>query len=296
MLNIVSVTTTSIELGLLYTPLVIGVFLTFRILNFPDLTAEGSFVTGAAVTAIAISGGVPGILAIFIGAMAGFVGGGLTAFLHIFLGVGKILSGILSLSMLYTINLRLMHGPNISLINQPNIIGLFKTPMNHFNLIFLLIIFVTLSKFAIDWFLQTELGLRLRATGDNELTAQSFAINTKFTKFIGMGLSNAFIGMAGGLIAQYQGFSDISMGTGVVILGLASLIMSEVLISNGKITIATFAIVIGAILYQLIVNFALQLGLLGTDIKLVTALIVVISLFVGSNKKYSFYGKKLFNN
>ena len=207
----------SVELGLLYALVVLGVFLTFRILNFPDLTVDGSFVTGAAATAIAIQTGVPGLVAILAGFLAGFLAGSLTAFLHIRLGIWKILAGILSLSMLYTINLRLMDGPNLSLLNQENIISLLKTPINHIYTIIFLLVIVLVAKFFVDWFLQTEFGLRLRATGDNESTAQSFAINTKITKFFGVGLSNGLVGVAGGLVAQYQGFADVNMGIGVII-------------------------------------------------------------------------------
>lgn len=282
---------TSIELGLLYALVVLGVFLTFRILNFPDLTVDGSFVIGAATTAIAIQAGVPGIIAILAGLLAGFLAGSLTAFLHICLGIGKILAGILSLSMLYTVNLRLMDGPNLSLLNQENIISLLKTPINHIYTIIFLLVVVLSAKFFVDWFLQTEFGLRLRATGDNESTAQSFAINTKITKFFGVGLSNGLVGIAGGLVAQYQGFADVNMGIGTIILGLAALMLGEALISGGKIGKITTSLIIGAILYQLIINFALRLGLAGTDLRFVAALIVVLALVIGSNKKYLTCGK-----
>jgi len=287
---------TSVELGLLYAIVVLGVFLTFRILNFPDLTVDSSFVLGAAVTTILIRNGMPGILSIFVGFMAGFLGGSLTAILHTRLGIGKILSGILSMSILYTINLRLMNGPNVSLLNQPRIIEIFKIPTNHFYLTLFLIIVVLTIKFFIDWFLQTEFGLWLRATGNNEITSQSFSINTKLTKFVGIGISNGLVGLAGGLITQYQGFSDINMGVGTVILSLAALMLGEALTSKNKIPILTFVIVVGSILYQLIVNIALQLGLAGSDLKLITALIVIISLLIGGKNKYQFYEKKLFNN
>lgn len=281
---------TSVELGLVYALVVLGVFLTFRILNFPDLTVDGSFVTGAAVTAIAIQAGTPGLIAILAGLLAGFLAGSLTAFLHIRLGIGKILAGILSLSMLYTINLRLMGGPNISLLWQENIIGWLKTPLNDIYAIIFLLVIVVLAKVLVDWFLQTEIGLRLRATGDNESTAQSFAINTKTTKFIGIALSNGLVGLSGGLIAQYQGFADISMGVGIIILGFAALMLGEALTSSNKIPVITTVIILGAILFQIIINVALRLGLSGTDLKFVTALIVVVALVVGS-KSYLSYGK-----
>lgn len=288
---------TSIELGLLYAPVVLGVFLTFRILNFPDLTVDGSFVTGAAAAAIAVSYGLPGIAALGIGFIAGMLGGCLTAFLHTRLHIGKILSGILALSMLYTVSLRLMQGPNISLLNKTQTIGLFHAPMNHILIILFLLTIVFLIKLFIDWFLQTEFGLTLRATGDNESTAKSFSININRTKFIGIVLSNGFVGLAGGLLAQFQGFSDINMGGGTIILALAALMLGETIIFNSKISTATFAIILGAIFYELIINFALQLGLPGTDLKFITAMIVIIALLVSNGNKYfSKNEKKLFDN
>ncbi len=282
---------TSVELGLLYALVVLGVFLTFKVLSFPDLTVDGSFVTGAALTALAMQAGIPGLPAILFGFVGGFVAGSLTAFLHIQLGIGKILAGILSLSMLFTINLRLMHGPNISLLSEGNIIPLLKSPTNHVYTIVFLVVLVLLVKICIDWFLQTEFGLCLLATGDNEMTAQTFAINTKVTKFFGVALSNGLVGMAGGLVAQYQGFVDISMGIGTIILGLAALMLGEALIASRKIPMVTISLIVGAILYQLIINFALQLGLAGTDLKFIAALIVVVALVVGNNKNYLAYGK-----
>lgn len=281
---------TSIELGLLYSLVALGVYLTFRILRFPDLTIDGSFVTGAAATAVAIHGGVPGVLAMFIGFLAGFLAGSLTAFLHTRLGISKILSGILSLSMLYTVNLRIMSGPNISLLNERNIIGWLKTPLNDIFVICFFSTVILAVKFFIDWFLQTEIGLRLRATGDNEVTAQSFAINTNTTKFIGIALSNGFAGLSGGLIAQYQGFADVGMGIGIIILGFAALMLGEIFTSSQKIPIITMTIIVGAILYQLIINIALRLGLPGSDLKFITAFIVLIALIV-SREKYLVYGR-----
>jgi len=285
MLNILY---TSVELGLLYIPAVFGVYLTFRILNFPDLTIDGSFVTGAAATAIAVKYGVPGVLALGLGFLAGLLAGGLTGFLHTRLGIGKILSGILSLSMLYTINLRLMRGPNISLLNEPQTIGLFKSPMNHIFVIFFLLIIILLFKFFIDWFLQTEFGLLFRATGDNESTAKSLSININKTKSVGIALSNAFVGFAGGLLSQFQGFSDISMGTGTVVLVLAALMLGETIVFKRKLSMVTTGLIIGSVLYQLFINLALWLGLAGTDLKFITAMIVTIALITSNNKKIFF--------
>lgn len=272
---------TALELGLLYAPAVLGVYLTFRILQFPDLTVDASLVTGAAATTLAIYQGVPGIYAIGAGILAGFLAGCLTAFLHIVFKIDKILSGILSLGMLYTINLRLMDGPNLSLLNQDGIIQVLTAPLNHLYAGAFFFVLVLLAKLFIDWFLETEFGLSLRATGENESTARSFGINPNVAKFVGLGVSNGLVGLSGALLAQYQGFVDINMGVGFIILGLAALMLGEALFERRKIFMATFAVIVGAILYELIINTALYLGLPGTDLKLVAALIVVLALAAG---------------
>lgn len=277
---------TSIELGLLYSVAVLGVFLTFRVLRFPDLTVDGSFVTGAAVTGLAIQAGIPGLVAILFGLVAGFLAGSLTAFLHIKLGIEKILSSILSLGMLYTINLRLMDGPNLSLLNEPGVISVLQAPFNHLYVIGLLLVIALAAKFFFDWFLQTQFGLALRATGDNETTAKSFGVNPNVTKFVGLGVSNALVGLAGGLVAQYQGFADVNMGIGVIILALAALMIGEALFSQKKIFVITSAVVIGAILYEFIINIALYMGLAGTDLKFVAAFIVILALVAGGRQKH----------
>jgi putative tryptophan/tyrosine transport system permease protein len=286
----------SIELGLLYSLVVLGVFLTFRILNFPDLTVDGSFVTGAAVTALAITSGIPGLLALVFGFVAGLLAGCITAFLHTVFGISKILSSILTLSILYTVNLRLMDGPNLSLLNKDNIIPWFQFPLNHYTLLAFLIICALAAKFLVDWLLSTEIGLFIRATGDNEDTVRSFGTNPTFTKFIGVALSNGLVGLAGGLVSQYQGFVDINMGIGLIILGLAAFMISEALVSkNYKLSYITTAVILGSIIYQLVINISLRLGLAGTDLRLVTALIVVIFLALGS-KQNLFYGRTLLSN
>lgn len=293
----VSILFTSLESGLLYAPFILGVFLTFRILNFPDLTVDSSFVTGAASTAMALKLGIPGIPALIVGFFAGFLGGCLTAFLHTRLGISKILSGILSLSMLYTVNLHIMGGPNISLLNEVKVISFFHAPMNNAIVIIFLLLVITLVKLLIDWFLLSEFGLQLRATGDNEFTAKSLAVNTNTMKFIGISLSNGLVGLSGGLVSQFQGFADISMGTGTVVIALAALMLGETIIFNNKISTATYGIIVGSILYQLIINIALRFGLAGSDLKFIAAVIVIFALLISNNKNIvSTYGKKLFNN
>jgi putative ABC transport system permease protein len=285
---------TTVELGLLTALIVLGVFLTFRILNYPDLSVDGSFVTGAAAAALAIHAGIPGELALFFGLCAGAAAGMLTGFLHTVLKIEKILSGILALGILYTVNLRIMDGPNLSLLNQDSVMGIMQSPFNHALLIAVLFVITLVAKLLIDWFLTTGFGLHVRATGDNEATARSFGINPNVTKFVGVVLGSALTGFAGALFAQYMGFVDVNMGIGNIILGLAALMLGEAVFSSKKISMMTLAIIVGSILYQFIVNIALRLGLAGTDLKLVTALIVIIAIVLKDSDVYLSYGKRIF--
>ena len=278
---------TSLELGLFYSLAIFGVFITFRILSFPDLTVDGSFVTGAAIAALALKSGQPALVALVLGFIAGFAAGALTAWLHIKVGIGKILSGIVSLSMLYTINLRLMGRPNLSLLNQENILAWLKTPINDLLVILYLTIIVLVAKFFVDWFLKTEIGMFIRGTGDSEATVRSFGRSPNVAKFIGLSLSNAFVGLSGAFVGQYQGFVDINMGIGLIILGIAGYMVGEALMGRDTIGYLSAAVVIGSIVYQLIISISLRLGLPATDLKFITALIVVVALVArGTRKTY----------
>jgi putative ABC transport system permease protein len=276
---------TALEIGLIYAPVIIGVFLTFRVLDFPDLTIEGSFVTGAAVSAIAVSHGVNGLIALAIGFFAGFIAGGITAFLHTVLGISKILSGILTLSMLFSINLHIMNGPNVSLLNKSSLITVFKTPLNQLYVLCFLFAIVVFVKFAVEWFLKTEFGLALRATGYSEATAKTFGIDVNRTKRFGIMLSNGLAGLSGALLAQYQGFADISMGGGTLVLVLAALMLGEVIIINDKLSTALTALIAGSIMYQLVINIALWLGLNSQDLKFITAAIVILIIVLSNYRK-----------
>lgn len=279
--------TTSGELGLLYALVVYGVYLSFRVLDFPDLSVDGTFVTGAAAAALAIKSGVAGVPALLFGFVAGCLGGAITGFLHTKLGISKILSGILTLGMLYTINLRIMGAPNISLLNQNNTIPYLQSPINHITAIIFLATIVLVIKFALDWFLTTEFGLFLRATGQNETTVKSLGMNPNKTKFIGIVLANGLVGTSGALVAQYQGFVDINMGIGLIITGLAALFLGESLVNPQSTSRATWAIIIGIVIYTLIFTIALRVGLPPTDLKFMAALIVILAIVLGRSPKAS---------
>ncbi|QDB80485.1 ABC transporter permease [Georgenia sp. 311] len=270
----------AVELGLVYAVMALGVYLTFRILNFPDLTVDGSFTTGAATAAVLITAGTSPLLATLAGAAAGLAAGVVTGLLHTKGGINPLLAGILTQIGLYSINLRIMDGANVPLLRQDTLI----TPLRENGLLggaAAIAIFGALAilvKIALDWFLHTDTGLALQATGDNEAMIRSFGVNTDRTKIVGLALSNGLVGLCGALIAQYQGFADISMGIGLIIAGLASVILGQAVFGSRVIIVSTLAVVLGSVLYRVTIQIALQAGLDPNDMKLVSAVLVVIAL------------------
>ncbi|MFB0842139.1 ABC transporter permease [Paenibacillus oleatilyticus] len=263
--------TGSLELGMLYAIMALGVYLTFRILDFPDLTVDGSFTTGGAIAAVLISSGVSPALATLAAFGGGLVAGACTGLLHTKGKVNALLSGILMMIALYSINLRIMGKANIPLLGE-------DTLLTDVPLLVIMPIVVLVVKFALDWFLHTDLGLALRATGDNPRMIRSFGVNTDNTIIVGVSLSNGLVALSGALIAQYSAFAEITMGVGMIVIGLASVIIGEALFGAKTVFRATLAVLLGAIVYRLIVALALRVGLEPTDMKLMTALIVIVAL------------------
>jgi len=271
----------AVELGLIYAVMALGVYLTFRILNFPDLTVDGSFTTGAATAAVLITGGTSPALATLAGGAAGLVAGIITGLLHAKGGINPLLAGILTQIGLYSINLRIMDGANVPLLREDTLI----TPLRENGLLggaASIAIFGALAilvKVALDWFLHTDTGLALQATGDNEAMIRSFGVNTDRTKILGLALSNGLVGLCGAVIAQFQGFADISMGIGLIIAGLASVILGQAVFGSRVIVISTLAVVLGSVLYRVAIQLALQVPWLeANDMKLVSAVLVVLAL------------------
>lgn len=276
----VSIFTGVLEQGLLWGIMVLGVYLTFRILDFPDLTVDGSFTLGAAVAAhMIIIGNDPWLgtlLALFCGAAAGLV----TGFLHTQLRITPLLAGILTMIALYSINLRVMGKPMISLLRMDTIYTDVVSwgVTRQFCVVILGAVAVFLVLLFLYRFLETEIGLAIRATGDNEQMIRSLGVNTNTMKVVGLALSNAMIAFSGALVAQKQGFADIGMGIGMIIVGLASVIIGEVLIGNMTLLRALIAVVVGSVIYRLVIAVVLQLGLAPTDLKLFTAVLVALAL------------------
>ncbi len=277
---LVNMLTGSLEQGLAYALMALGVFLTFRVLNFPDLTVDGSFPLGAAVSARLIIAGTHPLLAMLTAIILGVMAGLLTGFLHTRLKIAGLLAGIITMTALYSINLRVMGRSNLPLLRQNSLLTIVQdlgfSRMAATLLSFFLI--VILIKILFDFFLHTELGLALRATGNNPRMITSLGVAPQKMIILGLGLANGLAALSGALVAQYQGFADIGMGIGMIIVGLASVIIGESIIRNKRIVWATKGVIIGSIVYRFLISSALRLGFSPTDLKLVTAILVIIPL------------------
>ncbi len=269
------------ELGLLYAVMALGVYITYRILDFPDLTVDGSFTTGGAVAAIMITNGYPSWIATIAVFAAGLTAGACTGLLHTKGKINGLLSGILMMIALYSINLRIMGKPNIGF---SKIETMFTTiSENAFTYMIVLIVAALLIKLMLDAFLHTDVGLALRATGDNSRMIRSLGANTDNTTIVGVSLSNGLVAVSGALIAQQSSFADINMGVGMIVIGLASVIIGEAIFGAKTVFRATLAVVLGAIVYRIVYALALRIDWLkATDMKLITALIVIFALVLPS--------------
>lgn len=263
-----------LEQGLVWGLVAVGVYLTFRVVNVPDLTVDGTLTLGAATAARLLVAGVNPFLATGAGALAGAVGGLATGLLHTRGKVQPLLAGILTMTALYSINLRVMGRANIALLRVKTLI---PTEGAYSKLLLFAGVGIGLVAL-VSLFLKTDLGLALRATGDNEQMVRTFAISSDNMKVMGLVLGNGLVGLGGALVAQYGGFADAQMGVGTVVVGLASVIIGEVVFGSKSVVRATAAALLGSVLYRGIVALALRAGFVASDLKLVTALLVVLAL------------------
>jgi len=286
-----SILSSGLEQGLLYCFMVLGVFITFRVLDFPDLTVDGSLPLGAAVAATLLVNGYSPWLATGAAIGAGICAGFATGGLHLVLKGGdsnstnygpKLLAGILTMTALYTVNLRVMGRSNTPLLGVDGVFekvgDWFSTTLSNWYLIIALVILAVFVKYLLDWFLHTEFGLCLQATGDNEQMIRSMGTNTTFTRIIGLGLANGLVAFTGALVAQQQGFADVGMGIGTIVAGLAGVIMGEVIFGIRNISWVLFSVIGGSIVYRLLIAGSLRLGIDPQDLKLLTAALVVAAL------------------
>lgn len=285
----------AIEIGLVFALVALGVYITFRVLDFPDLTVDGTLPLGAAVAAALIAAGVDPVLATLAAIVAGCLAGTVTAWLNIRFAILHLLAGILTMTALFSINLRVMGVPNIPLMNRPTVIDLFAwlnpliaaagLPGRPTLRVLALLIIVVVIAALLARFLKTEFGLAMRATGANPRMARAQGIRTDMHIYVGVALSNGLVALAGALFAQTAGFADVSIGTGTIIAGLAAVILGETIFHTKSIVVAVFSCLIGAIAYRLAIALALNAGWLGlraSDLNLVTAVLVGIALMLPS--------------
>ncbi len=282
----------AIEQGLIYGLVAIGVYLSLRTLDFPDLSIDGTFPLGAATCASLIVAGLNPIYATIAAVILGGMAGLITAWLSTHLRFINLLSGILVMTALYSVNFRIMGRPNIPLLGESTIFETFclplKVPFGAFWRIMPIFILVAILGFALSRFLKTDVGLALRATGNNARMARAQGINDKRMIGLGLCLSNAFVALGGAIFAQINGFADITMGVGTLVYGLAAVIVGEAIIPIKKISHAIIACIIGAIFYKFVIAIALNAGgffLLSTDLNLVTAILVGVAMLLPNLKK-----------
>jgi putative ABC transport system permease protein len=277
----------SLQQGLAYALVALGIALTFRVLAFPDLTVDGSFPLGGAVAARLIVQGVDPTLATVAALVVGFIAGCLTGILNTRLKINSLLAGILMMTILYSVNLRIMGRANIQLLYRPTVFtSMENLDMPRFIPIIIFFLLITVVvKILVDLFLHTEYGMALRATGDNENMIRSLGVNTDNATVFGLGLSNALVALSGALVAQDQGFSDVGMGIGMIVAGLASIIIGEAIIKPKTVFRLTLAAVVGSLMYRFIISLGLRLGLAPTDLKMATGFMVILALGVPAFKK-----------
>lgn len=275
---------TVLEQGLIFGILALGVYLTYKVLDFADLSVEGTYPLGASITAILLSQGISPLLASFIALIGGMLAGAVTGFLHVKLKITNLLSGILVMSALYSVNLRIMgNKSNIPLFNTKTIFNQVTLINSTVTLLITIILITIVVKLIIDLFLKTKFGFMIRSTGDNPQLVTTLGVNIGFVKIVCLMISNGLVALSGALSAQYQGFADVTMGTGIIVIGLAAVIFGEALFRKAKWILPTTMAIIGAILYQSCTAIALQIGFPPNDLKLLSALIVTLALALNSH-------------
>jgi putative tryptophan/tyrosine transport system permease protein len=287
----------ALEIGLIFSLVALGVLISFRILNFPDLTVDGSFPLGGAVAATLIAAGHDPFLATACAMVAGAAAGFVTGWLNVRLKIMDLLASILMMIALYSVNLRVMGAPNVPLISEATVFTMIQPAWlpDYVLRPLALFVVVVVAKCGVDWFFSSQYGLALRATGANPRMARAQGIATGRATLAGMALSNALVALAGALFAQTQGGSDISMGIGTIVIGLAAVIIGESILPARRLVLTTLAAVLGAILYRFFIALALNsdfIGLKAQDLNLVTAVLVTIALVLPSTRKKLFGRKK----
>lgn len=268
----------ALEQGLLFALVAMGVYITYKILDFPDLSVDGTFPLGASISAALLINGVNPWISILIATIGGAIAGSITGFLHVKRKISNLMSGILVMMGLYSVNLRIMGKSNIPLFNTNYI---FKSTA--VNSIFIILAIVVVVKIILDLFLKTKAGFLLTAVGDNEQVVSSLGVNKNLVKVLGLAISNGLVALAGALTAQHQGFADVTMGTGIVVMGLAAVIIGVSIFGKISFIKATTLSIFGAIIYKLVIAIALWMKLNPNDLKILTAVLVAVALATNNN-------------
>ena len=268
----------TIEQSLIFAIMVLGVYISFRILNFPDMTVDGTFPLGAAISAKLLTLGVNPYLTLLVALIIGAAAGAITGLIHVKLKVKDLLAGILVMTALYSVNLRVMGKSNIPLFEEDNI---FNT---EYSMVITIAVLILISKFLLDYLLKTKFGFALKALGDNENLIVSLGLNEEKYKIYGLMIANAFVAFSGAVLAQYQGFADVGMGTGIIVIGLASIIIGDTLFRKRRRLAGTTIVIISSILYRGVIALTLSMGMDASDLKLITSVIVIIILWIQKQK------------
>ncbi len=276
--------------GMIWGIMAIGVYITYKILDVADLTVDGSICTGGAVCAVLVANGVDVWIAMLVALVAGLLTGFVTGILHTFMGIPAILAGILTQLILWSVNLKIMGKSNIALPNRKY--DLILAQIDTVKSIVVLVIFVAVIIAALYYFFGTELGASVRATGNNLNMSRAQGINTDFTKILGLTVSNGIVALSGALLSQYQGFADLNMGRGAIVIGLAAVIIGEAVVSriSKNLSIRLVGVVLGGVIYYFVYQTVIFLGLDADLLKMLSALVVAIFLAV------PYWKKKYFSN
>ena len=276
---------------MIYAIMALGVYITYKILDFPDLTVDGSFPMGAAIACILIVKGVSPILTLPICFAAGAFVGMLTGLIHVKLKVRDLLSGIIMMTALYTVNLRIAGKANLPIYNMPTIFdnglvnSLFPGSLETYKTVAVILVITLATKFLLDWYMSTKSGFLLRAVGDNDSIVTSLGVDKGLVKIVGLSIANGLVTLGGCVFAQQQRFFDISSGTGTVVIGLASVIIGISLFKKVTFLRVTTSVVIGSLLYKGCVAVAIRMGLSSSDLKLITAVLFLAILVLGMDRK-----------
>lgn len=280
-----------LEQGLIYAIMALGMYITYKILDFPDMTVDGSFPMGAAITCVLILKGISPVLTLPVCFLAGAFVGMLTGLIHVKLKVRDLLSGIIMMTALYTVNLRIAGKANLPIYNQETIFdnafvnGILGGGISPYKTTVIILIITVLTKLLLDWYMSTKSGFLLRAVGDNDTIVTSLGVDKGLVKIVGLSIANGLVTMSGGVFAQQQRFFDISVGTGTAVIGLASVIIGTSLFKRLTFLRVTTSVVIGSVIYKGCVALAVRMGLSSSDLKLITATLFLLILVLGMERK-----------